>query len=96
MDNTAWKVRHEAAIANPTGFEAGMLKMIEGADVYCKTYYARYEGVIGDDRILGDEGIKVILEGLRTLLNGELGRLDGGTLDRKITGLAQTYGVILE
>jgi len=48
--------------------------------MYADSHQERFESTIGDDQFLGPEWAK-IGAALRELLNGELGRLDGGTLD---------------
>lgn len=66
-----------------------IVRLIEAANDYCEAYAARFEWTVGNDAILGDEGIRPILCGLRTLLNGPLGRADGGNLDRQIMSIAE-------
>jgi hypothetical protein len=50
---------------------------------------------IGEDQYLGFAW-KAQAQALLMMLNGELGRLDGGTLDKIIRAVAETCGVDLE
>lgn len=76
-------------------FEAALVPMIVGAARYADEHAARYESVIGDDGVLGPH-FKDILTGLRGLLNGQLGQLDGGTLDGILCDIAAATGVDLD
>lgn len=79
-NTTGWQQRHDAAMAIPRpGFEAAIVHMLRGWHEYAATHRARFESQIGDDGVLGPEW-QSIGQALRGLLNGELGRLDGGTL----------------
>ena len=88
-DKTGWKSRHLTAIAEPLGTvygpdtptqERAMVLMLRGWLEYAQAHTKNFDSNIGDDHVLGDEWFK-IGEALRRLLNGELGRLDAGTLD---------------
>jgi hypothetical protein len=79
-----WAIAHRAACQRPhPGHEAGLVLMAAGI-----TFYAR-EMVAGrdtDERETVFDGVLSpalgeMLSGFRTLLNGERGRLDGGTCD---------------
>jgi len=80
-----WQQRHIAATLNPQGFERGIVPAIEAWIDYACVHQARYDSKIGDDGILGAAWFKWG-EALRTLLNGDCGRLDCGTLDSIIYG----------
>ena len=71
--------------------EAGMVWMLHGLAAWLDGYEARYGSPPGTDGVLGDEGAGKIIEGLLVLLNGELGRLDGGTLDSILRHFAKLY-----
>ena len=60
--------------------ERAMILMLRGWLEYAEAQKSAFDSNIGDDYVLGDEWFK-IGEALRGLLNGDLGRLDGGTLD---------------
>jgi hypothetical protein len=88
-DKTGWKSRHLTAVAEPLGsiygpekptHERAMVLMLRGWLEYAEAQKSAFDSNIGDDYVLGDEWFK-IGEALRGLLNGDLGRLDGGTLD---------------
>jgi hypothetical protein len=88
-DKTGWKSRHLTAMAEPLGtlygpenptHERAMVLMLRGWIEYAQAHKAAFDSDIGEDYVLGDEWFK-IGEALRGLLNGDLGRLDGGTLD---------------
>lgn len=75
-----WQRRHNEAIQSPEGFEVGMVALAKFIRRYSAEHEARYERKIGDDYVLGPAFIDIV-RGFRTLLNGECGRLDCGTLD---------------
>jgi len=75
-----WKRRHEEALLHPHGPEAPIVEMVRGWRHYATTYAERYECPISTDYVLGPAWAS-IGGALRILLNGELGRLDGGSLD---------------
>ncbi len=76
----AWANRHNSALASPRGFERPVVHMLRAISAYRGLHLARYESDVMDDYVIGD-GVKEIAAGLRTLLNGETGRLDCGTID---------------
>lgn len=92
-DSSEWKARHLAAIRNPIGFELPIVSLLIGWCTYAYTHAKEYETEIGADYVLGPQWRDVGLA-LRGLLNGQLGRLDAGTIDSIIvTNLTvQGYG----
>jgi hypothetical protein len=79
---------------------AGIALIIEGLATYADGYHAEYgpEGedqsdghILANDGVLGDAWAEV-LKGCRTLLNGDLGGLDGGTLDSILCKMAEANG----
>lgn len=58
---------------------------------YATAHRAQYESNLSDDGVLGPAFFD-ILQGVRSLLNGELGAHDGGTLDRAIMSIARGAG----
>lgn len=81
MPNTiGWQDRHIAAIREPRGPEGAIIGLIAAWASYADTHKARYESGIGQDGVLGPAW-QAIGENIRTLLNGECGRFDCGTLD---------------
>lgn len=76
-----WVKRHRAALSHPSNlFEIALVEMLRGWLTYADAVEHRYGSRIGDDGVLGEHWAQIGV-GLRGLLNGELGRLDGGTLD---------------
>ena len=54
-----------------------------------------YDTKLGDDYVIGEHW-KDAANALLGLLMGELGHLDGGTIDRQIRDMAEKAGVDLE
>lgn len=90
-----WRARHVAALQAPRDFERGIVPLLVGWATYADEHYTRFESVIGDDYVLGPEWAK-IGDALLGLLNGELGRLDGGSLDGAIREILRTNGVEIQ
>jgi len=57
-----------------------MSRMLRGWIQYAEEHQKQYESTIGEDGVLGPAWAQ-IGDGIRQLLNGDLGRLDAGTLD---------------
>ena len=77
--------RHEQAMRIPMrGHEGAIVSLFEGLEKYAKAHEARYGSPISEDYFLGPAHAS-IAEGIRTLLNGETGRFDCGTLDARLT-----------
>lgn len=98
-----WGHRHTVGFKNhfvPTHehqplHEAGIVHLIRGWAEYADAHFHRFESTIGEDSVLGEEWAQ-IGSALRGLLNGELGRLDGGTLDGLILEIATHNDINLE
>lgn len=86
-----WGRRHVSAWADPQGPELPIRLMFQALASYADTYATRYDSRIGDDGFLGPAWLDM-LKSLRTLLNGELGRFDGGTLDGLAHAIADAAG----
>lgn len=83
-----WGARHHAAWkSNTSAIPALILSLAAYADIHQE----RFGSDIGDDGVLGD-GWLDILKGTRVLLNGEMGTLDGGTLDSMLMRLLENAG----
>ena len=88
----AWAKRHDHAIKTPMcPHEYAIGRMVKAWMMYEYAYRERFESEIGDDYVLGPAWAKIGHE-LRTLLNGELGRLDAGTLDGALVKLLEKHG----
>ncbi len=86
-----WRLRHAAAIVSPHGPEVGIVHLLRGWLAYADCHLRRYESTIGEDGFLGPEWAK-IGGAIRDLLNGELGRLDAGSLDTIICNRLEENG----
>jgi hypothetical protein len=87
-----WLRRHRSAVTDPTSeFERALGQMIAGWLRYADACHSRYESGIGDDGVLGPHWA-ALGAALRGLLNGEMGRLDGGTLDGLLCRTLQQEG----
>ncbi len=93
---SGWQDRHDAAMCLPRpGFESAIVQMLNGWHQYAATHRANYESLMGDDGVLGPEW-QAIGKGLLGLLNGDLGRMDGGTLDAFLRNTMAANGVDVE
>lgn len=87
-----WRVKHNEALVNPQhGFETAILMLLDGVEEYRFRYNLRFESHVEDDGVLGD-GLAEIVKGIRTLLNGEIGRLDAGTIDGYLVNILRKCG----
>lgn len=89
-DEKEWIARHVNALVSPTPMEEPMVDLMTGLLKYVTQYEVMY-GSDGMDYVLG-AGVGQVIDGLRVLLNGDLGRLDAGTLDEVLLGLAERAG----
>lgn len=94
LPNTGgWQDRHDEALRNPRiGFESALVRMMVGWFEYAEEHKQRYESVIGNDHVLGDEW-EAMGDALRGLLNGSLERLDAGTLDSFVLKTMRSNGI---
>ena len=92
---TGWDRRHNAAMISPKGVEVGIVAMLNGLEAYIEDYEQRFEGSIFHDSVLGADGIVQIAKGIRVLLNGELGRLDAGTIDTRLCEVLKACGELV-
>ncbi len=102
-DQTGWFDRHSQAVGSvlmaPTqplsdsvrNFEAAILLQLRGLAMMAGAHVRRYEAPIAHDGFIGPAFCQA-LAALRAMLNGELGRLDGGTLDHAILELHEAAG----
>lgn len=96
MPNTGgWQDRHDSAWKagiipgnfpprnEPEGkayTERGMVSMLRGWQAYADGHRAQHGSMIGNDHFLGPLWLEMG-KSLRGMLNGEIGRMDGGTVD---------------
>lgn len=88
---SGWQDRHTKAWREPKGFERAIVLMVTGVAVYIDQHAKRYESPIAHDYVLGPSVLDT-LRAVRSLLNGETGRLDCSTLDRCILDLHAVAG----
>lgn len=90
-DNNGWQRRHQSAVATPDRTERPIVALLASWAEYADQHRAAYDTGIGSDGVLGpawaDLGANI-----RRLLNGSLGRLDGGTLDSFICNTLEAEG----
>lgn len=83
-----WARRHADAWAQ----RVPLAQMICAVGEYIDQHQTRYDSPVSKDGVLGDEGIKPMLQAINTLLNGELNGLDGGTLSTMVCHLIAKAG----
>ena len=84
--------KHYAALASPrTAFECSLRDMIRGWREYADAHKEAYDTELSEDYVLGEDW-RVMGQSLLGLLNGELGRYDGGTLDALIRETFRSNG----
>lgn len=88
---TGWDERHNSALSNPKGPEIPITTLLLGLEDYMHSYSVRFNTEIYEDGVLGD-GVIDIVKGIRTLLNGETGRLDCGTIDARLVEILRKCG----
>lgn len=65
--------------------------MTVGLQRYAEAHAARYEAPLAHDYLLGDEWLAAV-NAVVALLNGEIGRLDGGLCWQELEKLARDAG----
>jgi hypothetical protein len=91
-----WQMRHRVALQSPKGPEIPIVEMMRAVNGYIS--HAESDGIgYGKwrDYILGP-ALGKILAAFRDLLNGDLGRLDGASLDAWATAAANRIGYDLD
>ncbi len=71
--------------------ERAMVSMLKGWAAYATGHRAQHGSMIGDDGFLGPLWLEMG-KSLRGLLNGEIGRMDGGTVDSFIIETLEANG----
>ena len=81
---SGWVDQHMQAVSQPrAGLEKTFIEMLSGWLGYADAHSQEYSSSIGEDGVLGAQWAQ-IGAALRSLLNGDMGRLDCGTLDSLI------------
>jgi hypothetical protein len=78
-------------MTDPNGIESPIINLLKVLDTYERNHVTRYDSAIANDYALGAAWLE-IAKSARTLLNGELGRLDAGTLDGILLDMIVTAG----
>lgn len=91
--NFAWASRHVAAFESPRFGERPIVGLFKFLADYADHHESTFGRPVGEDGVLGAEWLR-ILKSARQLLNGELGRLDGGSLDRLAYQLGNVAGFL--
>lgn len=86
-----WGERHVEAFRAARRFELPIVRLITAAAQYADAHFLAYESRIGQDGVLGDAWLQII-KSIRELLNGEIGRLDGGVTDRLLCDMLELEG----
>lgn len=94
-ENQQWARAHLRALNSTDLHSQALLEMIRGLATYADAYAARLDSPIGHDYVIG-EAWQMIAEGLLALLNGDIGNLDGGTVDKTIRAICEAAEVELE
>lgn len=80
-----WLQRHNAALLNPvTAGEWSIVTLVNEMDRLTERYKDDYVMV---------ESVAHVARAIRVLLIGEIGRLDPGTIDRRIERMAELTGL---
>jgi hypothetical protein len=87
-----WERRHNDALRAPNAKERPIRDMLESWHDYATNHYNMFDSLIGEDYVLG-VAWQSIGESIRTLLNGECGRLDCGTVDSFILKTLADNGI---
>jgi hypothetical protein len=83
---------HAEALRSPKpGFETAILSLYRGIAEYAEAHSKEYGSIIAQDYVIG-EAREQLGQGFIGLLNGELGRFDGGTFDGQIRLLIEQGG----
>ena len=84
---------HNQAMEAPRGdFERGLVSLIMGVLCVCNGYRSRFESLVGDDHVIGPE-VAAVLGAIRGLLDGEIGRLDAGTISGWLCAVAEAHNL---
>lgn len=88
--STQWAGRHAQAWYDPQGFEIALKSMIVGLARYGAEMRAQFGRPAGQDGYLGP-ALRAMAESILALLNGDIGRFDGGTLDKLIRDICTEH-----
>lgn len=86
-----WRTRHNAAVKRPRASERPILALCDALETIC----AQCADEIAD-YLLRDDVLLPIFQAASSLLNWDLGRLDGGTISSWIFDRAASVGIDLD
>lgn len=86
-----WAVRHNEALSLGGGFADIIVRGLDAWSNYADMHSYKYQSLINADYVIGPAWAAWGLS-LRTLLVGNIGNLDAGTLDAFILNTLQTNG----
>ncbi len=84
----SWGVRHITAWERD---RHPIRDMIVALAMYADGHQEEFRNPLGEDGVLGPAWRQAVT-GVRQLLNGNLGQLDAGTLDRMLVGMLEKEG----
>jgi hypothetical protein len=87
-----WQGRHRDALIRPEGAEESIRSLLSAWARYADSHRERYRSGIGDDRVLGAKWA-AIGTAIRGMIDGDCGRLHGGTLDDFICDTLRAEGL---
>lgn len=90
-----WMHRHLQAWHDPRPSEKALKNLIEAWAHYANQHFIKNLRHIGEDNFLGPQ-FAAMGRCLLQMLNGDLGRFDGGTLDALVREIATCVGVNLD
>lgn len=76
---------------SPVRMGMAVSSIVRAAETYCRSYKSLIGSDIADDGVLGPAFCNILL-GVETLLNGELGTYDGGTIWDSLDRIAKLAG----
>lgn len=86
-----WHIRHNAAVRAPRVPERAVVDLCHAIDTVCATYADETA-----DYLLRDDVLLPIFQAAQSLLNWDLGRLDGGTVSAWLDTRAESVGISLD
>ncbi len=86
-----YEERAQKAEQHPQADEIALVLMFDGLEQYVVTYEKRFDQKLSEDGFLGEQWLQMV-KGLNQLLNGELGRLSGGRLSKRIYRMVARAG----
>lgn len=85
-------ISHNVAFREPReAFESGLVALVTGLAQYADSHREAYGSPLANDGVIG-ESWREAVSGVRGLLNGERGRLDGGALDGALLAMFAAAG----